>query len=251
MDIGEATMAAVSKSGTKALEALFPGPRRVIFCALFAEPERWWSLPDLAGRAGIQPGSLRPHLKHLRDAGVLREKTEARRAWFQPADDSPVFYELRGIVQKLCVAADGSETILVVEDQPATAQITRILLESWGYRVFEAHGAEEAFDIFERHQEEVRLLLTDLLMPGIGGDELADTLRHRQPGLRVVFMSGAADEQFTGGDAAFLSKPFNPASLSRMVRKELDRPERAKGFRPASESTRYSVLTRLKRGFIG
>jgi CheY-like chemotaxis protein len=208
----------------KALEVLFPGPRRQVFSAMFGQPSRWWSLPELAGRAGIQPASLRQHMTHLREAGIIREKAEAGRPWFQPDPACPVFEELRTILSKLTSPADSTETILVVEDQPATAQITRILLESWGYQVLEAHSGEEALAVFANNGHGVHLVLTDVIMPGMNGTDLAGEMMKIRPDLRIVFMSGYPNDQVNRPDAAFLPKPFNPASLSRMVRKELDRP---------------------------
>ena len=121
-------------------------------------------------------------------------------------------------------ATDGCETILIVEDEPATAQITRILLESWA-GVIEAHNGSEALSLFEERDEDIHLLLTDVLMPGITGPQLADEFLSRQPGLRVVFMSGYPSDELTGRNCSFLPKPFNPASLSKMIRRELDRRE--------------------------
>jgi two-component system cell cycle sensor histidine kinase/response regulator CckA len=115
-----------------------------------------------------------------------------------------------------------------VEDQPATAQITRILLESWGYRVLEAHCGEEALAKFGNDGDGIQLLLTDVIMPGMSGPQLASELQQRKPELRVVFRSGYPSDQLNQPDAAFLPKPFNPAGLSRMVRKELDRPAAAR-----------------------
>jgi CheY-like chemotaxis protein len=206
----------------KTLEALFPGPRRTLLCAIFHEPERWWSLAELAGRAGIRPSSLRPHLKQLCEGGLIRNKEEGGRCWYQADPGSTVFADLHSIVNKLTVCADG-ETILIVEDQKATAQITRILLESWGYRVFEAHSEPEALEVFERHCESIELLLTDVIMPGEGGVRLATHLQRRKPELRIIYMSGYPADHLIGIQGAFLSKPFNPAGLARTVRKELDR----------------------------
>ncbi|HEY2018370.1 MAG TPA: response regulator [Bryobacteraceae bacterium] len=208
---------------SKALAALFPGPRRLILSAIFGEPERWWSTPELAGRAGLQPASLRLHIGLLRNGGLLRERNERGQVVFQANPESPVYSELRAIVGKLTTNHDGGETILVVEDHPATAQITRILLESWGYRVLEAHHAAEAISIFERHGPGIGLLLTDVIMPGMSGPQLACELQKGVPQLRVIFMSGYPADEAVGLDAAFLAKPFNPASLSRLVRRELDR----------------------------
>lgn len=215
-------------SEAKALEALFPNPRRTLFAAMYAEPDRWWSLSELAGRAGMQSSTIRQHLMQLREAGMVREKTEGGRSWFQPDPACPVFDEMRGIVTKLVERSESSETILIVEDQTATAQITRILLESWGYRAIEAHCAEEALAVFERDGNGVHLLLTDVIMPGMTGPQLARELTARNPELRVVFMSGYPADQLNDPDATFLPKPFNPASLARIVRKELDRPAPAR-----------------------
>jgi len=208
----------------KTLDALFPGPRRQILAAMFGDPARWWSLPELAGRAGIQPPSLRQHLSQLREAGIVREKAEGGRSWFQPDPACAVFDELRTMLFKLTSSVDSAETILVVEDQPATAQITRILLESWGYHVLEAHSGEDALALFAKDGAGIHLVLTDIIMPGIDGHEMANELLRIRPDLRIVFMSGYPNEQLNQPDAAFLPKPFNPASLSRMIRKELDRP---------------------------
>jgi len=218
------------------LDVLFPGPRRLVLCAMFHQPDRWWSLPELAGRAGLQPSSLRQHMAALRTAGVVREKMQGGRAWFQADPDCPVFAELESLVAKLSPRPDAAETILVVEDQHATARITRILLESWGYRVFEAHNAAEALALFEQHGPSVHLVLTDLIMPGLTGAELASELLRRKPGLRVVFMSGYPSEHLHTPGAAFLPKPFNPGSLSRMIRRELDRPAAAPAVRHMKSS---------------
>jgi CheY-like chemotaxis protein len=210
------------------LEALFPQPRRLILGALFGEPERWFSLPELAGRAGVQPATVRQHLVALRDGGILREKVEGGRPWFQPDPASPVFAELQSMVSKLTAHAAG-ETILVVEDHPATAQITRILLESWGYRVLEARDGAAALGIYEAFDGVIQLLLADVIMPGMSGTQLADELLRRNPRLRVVLMSGYPAEQISTCNAAFLPKPFNPSGLSRTIRKELERTDRQQG----------------------
>jgi CheY-like chemotaxis protein len=212
------------------LTALFPPARRRIFCTLFTEPERWWSLPELAGRTGLRLASLQQLVGHLRRAGIVRERTLAGNVLLQTDSANPVFSELRSIVTKLVAGMPfGSrpETILVVEDQAATARIARILLESWGYRVLEARGAQEAIGIFEQHGRAILLLLTDVIMPDMSGPHLADELQRRNPALRVVFMSGSTGEEAERRGMPFLAKPFNPASLSRVVREELDRSNRA------------------------
>jgi CheY-like chemotaxis protein len=190
---------------------------------MYAEPARWWSLPELSGRAGVNASTLRNHLVQMCEVGLLREKSEGGRTWFQPDPACPVFEEMQGIVTKLTSQTRDAETILIVEDQEATAQITRILLESWGYKVLEAHSADEALDIFTRDGEAVQLVLTDVIMPGMSGPQLGRELERRRPGLRVVYMSGYPAGELNDPEAAFLPKPFNPSSLSRMIRKELNR----------------------------
>jgi CheY-like chemotaxis protein len=141
---------------------------------------------------------------------------------------------MQSIFTKLTAQTDGAETILVVEDQPATAQITRILLESWGYKVFEAHCGEEALRMFGSVADGIHLVLTDVIMPGMTGPQLAAELTRMKPDLRVVFMSGYPNDQLNGPGVAFLPKPFNPSSLSRMIRKVLDRPAGARGHMKSS-----------------
>src|SRR5262249_11201 len=85
----------------KALELLFPGPRRAVFAAMYVEPSRWWTIPELAGRAGISPSTLRGRLAQMRAAGLLRQKAESGRQYYQPDPACPVFSEMQGIVTKL------------------------------------------------------------------------------------------------------------------------------------------------------
>ena len=204
------------------LELLFPGPRRAVFAAMYGEPSRWWTIPELAGRAGVSPSTLRTSLARMRAAGILRHQTEGGRHYLQPDPACPVFAEMQGIVAKLTAETRGAETILIVEDQEATAQITRILLESWGYLVLEAHCGAEALEILAKDGTAIQLVLTDVIMPGMNGPQLASEIRSRRPDVRIVFMSGYPSDFLSPPDVAFLPKPFNPASLSRMIRKELD-----------------------------
>jgi CheY-like chemotaxis protein len=205
------------------LNVLFPGTRRPILASLYGEPSRWWSLSELAGRAGLNPATLRRHLAQLRDAGLISEKSDGGRELFQPNPACPVYAELQAIVTKLTSRTNAAETILIIEDQEATAQITRILLESWGYRVFEAHSGAEALEIFKKDGDAIQLVLTDVIMPGMSGPQIAGELVRQNPGLRVAYMSGYPSDTLNQLDAAFLPKPFNPHSLSRMIRRELDR----------------------------
>ncbi len=202
-------------------EALFPGARRILLSALFAEPQRWWTLEELAGRAGVRPSSIQGQLARLRETGVVREERNGGCAHFQPNPECQVFSELQGMVMKL-TSSSGGETILVVEDTAATAQITRILLESWGYRALEAHTPDQAIALFDAHGAEIHLVLTDIRMPQMSGIQLADELRRRNPEVRVAYMSGDPDPEILNLPEIFLAKPFNPTGLAQMVRRALD-----------------------------
>ena len=208
--------------GWRAGQILFPGARGRLFRTLFCEPDRWWTVAELTGRTGIQPVSLRRQLAQMRSCGLLQEKPGTEGGLVQPDPASPFFPEMRTILHKLSNSRGTTETILIVEDQPATAQITRILLESWGYRVFEAHSATEATELFRR-QDGIRLLLADVVLPDLTGPELARQLLDGNPSLRVIFMSGDPNCDVLRETHPFLAKPFNPAGLSRIVRKEFDR----------------------------
>jgi CheY-like chemotaxis protein len=203
------------------LEALIPRPRRTILSLLFASSARWWTLAELSGRTGLQPSTISRHLNLMCRGGVVAKRTDGGRAAYRPDADCIVFADLHAITQKAALMR--GETILLVDDQEATAHITRILLESWGYRVLESHDGIEAIDLFERENGEVHLLIADVLMPHMAGPQLARELTRRNPNLNVLFLSGHLKPDLEGVRAGFLAKPFNPASLARMVRKELDR----------------------------
>ena len=126
--------------------------------------------------------------------------------------------------------ARDSETILLVEDEAIVRELTVQILESDGYQVLEAMNGTEALRIAGEHGAPIDLLLTDMVMPGMNGKELANTLRLYRPDMRVLFMSGYDDHQIdredaAGGDTAFLSKPFSTEILRQKVRAALDRLE--------------------------
>jgi PAS domain S-box-containing protein len=121
----------------------------------------------------------------------------------------------------------GRETVLLVEDEPAVRRIAQIALERQGYSVLVAAGGREAIELETAHEGTIDLLLTDLVMPGMGGLELAQELSQRRPGLAVLLMSGYSDDPvlrrgITDPDMAFLQKPFALAALAAKVRSVLD-----------------------------
>jgi two-component system, cell cycle sensor histidine kinase and response regulator CckA len=121
----------------------------------------------------------------------------------------------------------GTEGVLVVEDETALRELTHSILSGSGYTVFEASGLEDALRIIRGKKAKISLLLTDVVMPGTGGKELAQRLKALQPDLKVVFMSGYADEviahngKFAEG-TVLIQKPFTKKALLRKVREVLD-----------------------------
>jgi two-component system cell cycle sensor histidine kinase/response regulator CckA len=124
----------------------------------------------------------------------------------------------------------GTETILLVEDEEEVRRIARISLETQGYKVLEAVGGTEAIAKAEQHPGPIHLVLTDVVMPEMGGRQLADTLRVRYPGVKVLFMSGYTDDAvirygITEQTSNFIQKPFAPLGLAKKVRDILDENE--------------------------
>ena len=121
----------------------------------------------------------------------------------------------------------GDETILLVEDEPAVRIALRRLLTRQGYAIIEASNGREALELFEQEGQRIALVVTDVVMPQMGGHDLAAHLRASRPGLRVLFMSGY-DEQAVLAQAplppltAFIEKPFLLEAMVRRVRKLLD-----------------------------
>ncbi len=136
----------------------------------------------------------------------------------------------------------GHETILLVEDDLSVRELVRDELRKLGYRVFEAKNGVEACLLGTQHMGRLQLLLTDVVMPGMSGMELAQHLRVIKPELKLLFISGYTDDVGIGaGDpfSAYLQKPFTPETLSKAVRNLLDsRPTDRMRAIQQSESTR-------------
>ena len=130
----------------------------------------------------------------------------------QPVDRRPAQPGGKGVPARL----------LVVEDQPEVRELAVSALRRAGHEVFEASDGDEAFARFGERAADVELLLTDVVMPGMNGRELAEHLRARNADLLVIFMSGYTDEildqqSLVGPGAEFLAKPFTPGALVRQV----------------------------------
>ncbi|MGB0034674.1 MAG: PAS domain S-box protein, partial [Candidatus Acidiferrales bacterium] len=125
----------------------------------------------------------------------------------------------------------GSETILLAEDAEALRELTCAFLEKNGYTVLAAENSKEAIALAERQERPIHLLLTDVVMPGMSGRELADRLTAKYPGMRVLYMSGyTSDTIIHHGvlDAGifFIEKPFSQEALTRKLREVLDSTEK-------------------------
>ncbi len=125
------------------------------------------------------------------------------------------------------VTVGGDETILLAEDEPDLREVTRMFLHSFGYRVLEASNAEQAIRTAELFAGPIHLLLTDVIMPGISGRQLAEKIQSRRPQTRVVYMTGYTDDMVVEHKVLepgvqLLQKPFTKVELGMKVRATLD-----------------------------
>jgi len=125
-------------------------------------------------------------------------------------------------------ATGGNETILLVEDETSVRLVAMRALQRLGYRVLEASHGEEAMDLAMDYPGPIHLLVTDVVMPRMGGRELASRLQHLRPGLKVLFASGYTDNAIVHqgvleDGTSFMQKPFTATALARKVREVLDK----------------------------
>jgi two-component system cell cycle sensor histidine kinase/response regulator CckA len=123
--------------------------------------------------------------------------------------------------------AEGTETILLVEDDEAVRGVIHEVLQSYGYQVLVAAHGDAALSVCERFPKTIDLLLTDVVMPRMSGRELANRLAALRPEMKVLFMSGYTDDAIVhhgvlDADTPFIQKPFAPDVLARKVRNVLD-----------------------------
>jgi signal transduction histidine kinase/ActR/RegA family two-component response regulator len=125
------------------------------------------------------------------------------------------------------MAPSGHETVLIVEDEPGVQRIAARVLGLKGYAVLTAASAEEALGLLRDRHRSIDLLLTDVVLQGMGGRELAEAAAALRPGLRVLFVSGYTDDvvlqhRLVADDVHFLAKPYSPDALVQRVRQVLD-----------------------------
>jgi len=145
----------------------------------------------------------------------------------QPDSDLHTINVSFSVVEKLGRAAQGKETILLVEDDEVVRKLVSEVLDHEGYRLLEAANGVAALSICAQYEERIHLLLTDVIMPEMSGRDLADRLVLQHPKMKVLFMSGypddvIADHGVLDAGTAFIQKPFAPDVLARKVRDVLD-----------------------------
>jgi DNA-binding response OmpR family regulator len=122
---------------------------------------------------------------------------------------------------------NGDETVLLVEDEPVVRQLVAEILETNGYTVLQAADGPSVLELARRHSGEISLLVTDVVMPGMSGPEVAQSVTAMRPGTLVLYMSGYTDSAIGHHGVlepgiAFLQKPFSTDDLMRKVRALLD-----------------------------
>ena len=146
---------------------------------------------------------------------------------YLPRVDEPV--ERAEASPDLSEVPGGSETVLLAEDDSAVREVVAGVLGQKGYRVLRAMDGQTAIEIARAQRGDLRLLITDMVMPGVTGRELAEVVTAEVPAVRVLFMSGYTDDAVVrhgvlDQGTPYLQKPFTPLALARKVREVLDRP---------------------------
>jgi CheY-like chemotaxis protein len=144
----------------------------------------------------------------------------------KPAEES--------VAKTVASALRGTETVLLVEDDDEVRSLATVLLRRLGYKTLAASEATEAMRIVTSHSGTIDLLLSDVVMPGMSGPEMADQIRRLRPEMKALFMSGYVKDGTAAGvltgNERFVQKPFTADALGRAIRAALDpkEPERSK-----------------------
>jgi two-component system cell cycle sensor histidine kinase/response regulator CckA len=144
---------------------------------------------------------------------------------YLPASEGSTRQQQRPVVNE--TVAGGTETILIAEDEPDLRELARIFLEGYGYTVLEAASAEQAVQTADAFAGPIDLLLTDVIMPGMSGRQLAENIMGKRPQTRIVYMTGYTDDMVVQHKVLepgvkLLQKPFSRDELGLKVRSTLD-----------------------------
>jgi two-component system cell cycle sensor histidine kinase/response regulator CckA len=184
-----------------------------------------YSLAHESGSSGLELGAAYGMIKqahgHLRVSSTP-ERGSIFRIYLPRVEQSPVV-----IVEPLAAVGSPKETILLAEDEDQVRRLIERALKQRGYNVLSATNGAESLRISSEYDGTIHLLLTDVVMPEMGGRESAERMRLERPDVKVIFMSGYSEELVRlQGDltesAAFIAKPFSPDELRRLVREVLD-----------------------------
>jgi CheY-like chemotaxis protein len=123
-------------------------------------------------------------------------------------------------------AAASGGTVLLVEDEPAVLSLAARVLQGRGYQVLQARDGSEALQVLEDHTGPIDILITDVVMPRLGGPELVERLQEARPQTPIIYMSGYTDDKtvrdiMADSGVNFLQKPFSPAALAELTRQVL------------------------------
>jgi two-component system cell cycle sensor histidine kinase/response regulator CckA len=214
MKLGRYVLMTVSDTGT----GISPDIQRRIFEPFFTTKE--------AGKGtGLGLSTVYGIVKQ--SGGYIRVDSELGRGTtfevYLPSVEEAL--DTQGTGERAVARVEGSETVLLVEDERGIRELLRKALEGHGYRVLVAGDGEEALAVIQAHSGSVHLLITDVVLPRIGGIELTARLLDERPLLRVLYVSGYLNQgasQSPPVGAEFLPKPFTPAALLRKVRAILD-----------------------------
>jgi DNA-binding response OmpR family regulator len=121
----------------------------------------------------------------------------------------------------------GNETILFADDEPLIRKLAQTALSNHGYHVLSAEDGQEAVEIYQREQTNIDLVILDLMMPRLSGQDACHQIRQLDPGARILFVSGFADNSFSeveqSSSLGLVAKPYRPDELAKTVRSVLDR----------------------------
>ena len=145
---------------------------------------------------------------------------------YLPRVDEPLEELKEGVGKK--EFPGGSETIFLVEDNEEVRKLAKRILEKRGYKILDRSQGKEALQIYEEHKGPIHLMVTDVVMPGMSGRELANRLMSVHPEMKVLYMSGYTDNSITHHGVLekgmnYIQKPFTVDGLLRKVREVLDK----------------------------